>query len=109
MQIQLPAHIEASVIAALQAGEYDRVADEIAAAIRDNAATVTPSVESRAKREIPRIPDSVTIDELAREQGIGPIKDFRDLKADFWPEGETTEAFLAAIRDARNDAEPFVR
>lgn len=40
------------------------------------------------------MPSHVEVDELAAQQGVHPIGDFRDLRADFWPNGETAASFL---------------
>ncbi len=39
---------------------------------------------------------------MAAAQGVGPIQDFRELEADFWPEGESMEDFLSSINEIRN-------
>jgi len=38
-----------------------------------------------------------TIEQLAAEQGTGPIEEAALLCGDFWPEEDSTEEFLAAI------------
>jgi hypothetical protein len=38
-----------------------------------------------------------TLEELAEEQGVQPVERMEDLASDFWPEGESVDAFLAAI------------
>jgi hypothetical protein len=38
-----------------------------------------------------------TVDQLAAEQGTGPIEDPALLCGDFWPEEDPAEEFLAAI------------
>jgi hypothetical protein len=38
-----------------------------------------------------------TVDQLAAEQGTGPIEDPALLRGDFWPEEESAEDFLAAV------------
>jgi hypothetical protein len=38
-----------------------------------------------------------TVDQLAAEQGTGPIEDASLLRGDFWREEEQAEAFLAAV------------
>ena len=42
-----------------------------------------------------------TVEELMREQGVGPIKDPRELLGDFWPEDEPIELFLEALHEWR--------
>lgn len=38
---------------------------------------------------------------LAALQGVKPVKDFNDLLGDFWPEEETADEFIAAVREWR--------
>ena len=45
-----------------------------------------------------------TLQELIEEQGVKPIDNLDNLKADFWPENETIESFLAYTRREREDA-----
>jgi hypothetical protein len=40
-------------------------------------------------------------EELAAEQGVKPIASIDDLRADFWPEDESIDEFLAAVREWR--------
>jgi hypothetical protein len=42
--------------------------------------------------------DLPTLDELAEEQGIEPVARIEDLAGGFWPEDESIDDFLAAIR-----------
>jgi hypothetical protein len=42
-----------------------------------------------------------TAEELATAQGVRQAADPRDLKADFWPETETADDIVAAIRALR--------
>ena len=39
--------------------------------------------------------------ELAREQGVLPIRNFDDLLGDFWPEDESVDEFIEEIRALR--------
>jgi len=45
--------------------------------------------------------DLPTLDELAAERGVEPFERVEDLVADFWPEDESVDDFLAAI-ESRN-------
>ncbi len=40
---------------------------------------------------------------LATEQGVRPVTDFDDLLGDFWPEDETADEFVAAVRRWRSE------
>ncbi len=42
-----------------------------------------------------------SIEQLAAEQGTGPISDVSVLHGDFWPEDESIEDFLAALYEWR--------
>ena len=44
-----------------------------------------------------------TIEELAAEQGVKPVTDLKSLVADFWPEDETADDFIAAVRAWRRE------
>lgn len=68
------------------------------------------SAWDRAMREGRLVPYSVfasqprkTLEELAREQGVKPITDPDTLRGDFWPEDETADEFIAAIRELRRE------
>jgi hypothetical protein len=47
-----------------------------------------------------------TFEELAAQQGKGPVKDPRTLIGDFWPEDEPIEDFLAALHEWRGHNKP---
>jgi hypothetical protein len=40
---------------------------------------------------------------LATEQGVRPITDYDDLLGDFWPEDETADEFVSAVRQWRQE------
>ena len=40
---------------------------------------------------------------LAAQQGVEPIGDPTDLAGDFWPEDETADEFVAAVREWRRE------
>jgi hypothetical protein len=44
-----------------------------------------------------------TLSELAVEQGVRPVRNFDDLLGDFWPEDETADQFIAAVRQWRDE------
>jgi hypothetical protein len=39
--------------------------------------------------------------ELARQQGVEPIRNIKDLQGDFWPEDESVDDFLAWVKEIR--------
>jgi hypothetical protein len=40
---------------------------------------------------------------LAAEQGVQPVTDFDNLLGDFWPEDETADDFIVAVRSWRRE------
>lgn len=45
------------------------------------------------------------LDTLADAQGVAPIEDIEQLVADFWPEDETIEEFMATLRRWRDEGD----
>ena len=43
------------------------------------------------------------LEQLAAEEGTAPIENPNDLVADFWPEDETADEIVAAIRTLRRE------
>jgi hypothetical protein len=41
--------------------------------------------------------------ELARRQGVEPIRSIEDLRGDFWPEKDSVDEFLSWVRSIRHD------
>lgn len=41
--------------------------------------------------------------ELARRQGVAPIRNIEDLRGDFWPEEDNADEFLSWVRTIRQD------
>ncbi|MGB8510823.1 MAG: hypothetical protein WCD76_20795 [Pyrinomonadaceae bacterium] len=39
--------------------------------------------------------------ELAKQQGVKPVGDIKELQGDFWPEEESVDEFLTWVRDTR--------
>ncbi|HEX8650451.1 MAG TPA: hypothetical protein VF708_06395 [Pyrinomonadaceae bacterium] len=44
--------------------------------------------------------------ELAKQQGVKPIRNMDKLKGDFWPEEESIDDFLSWLRDLRQNDNP---
>ena len=44
--------------------------------------------------------------DLAADQEVEPADDFDGLLGDFWPENESTDEFIAALRRWRHDEGP---
>jgi hypothetical protein len=102
MHIELNENTEKLLKMVLATGRYDSV-DEIIA----DAAGVLQMYPSSPT--IQRMPEHVDIDDLAAEQGIGFVTDFRDLKADFFPPNETTNEFLSFLHADNHHDVPRVR
>lgn len=52
-------------------------------------------------REEPRQQARARAWELAKRQGVRPIRDIKELQEDFWPEDESVDEFLAWVRATR--------
>ena len=44
----------------------------------------------------------LSIDELARVQGVAPVRDPETLWGDFWPENDSIEAFVKTLHAERH-------
>ena len=53
--------------------------------------------------EMPSFEAPVGIEELASVQGVSPVANFDELLGDFWPEDESPDEFIAAVRDWRRE------
>jgi hypothetical protein len=49
-----------------------------------------------------KLPTPLTLDALARQQGVQPIVSADELRADIWESDEELDAFLAEVRRARD-------
>lgn len=71
-------------------------------AVLDQAVSLPDGTPVRI--EVERIDGDVwrgkSVEELAREQGVQPVKNLDDLAGD-WPEDESVDEFLALIRRSR--------
>lgn len=86
MQIEVSSETIQLLEAAMAAGRFASMDECIA------------SLAKRARNgHMPR----PSVDQLATEQDVGPIGDFRKLKADFWPDNESVDEFLQAIQSRR--------
>ena len=59
--------------------------------------------EAQADEEESRKQAHARIWELARQQGVEPIRSIKDLQGDFWPEEESVDDFLAWVREIRQE------
>lgn len=90
MNIEITGDAEKFVQHALASGQFKSV-DEIIASFAG----------LHGDKPLASMEDHIDVDELAATQGVGPIQDARDLKADFWPEDESVDDFLKGIKDRR--------
>jgi len=106
MQIEITGETEKLILSALTSGKYAS-ANEFITVILSRATTdkqpgeKTDAKLSSRRQEINEIPEHIDMDELAATQGVSLVEDFRKLKADFWPEGESVDDFLAGVRAHR--------
>ena len=49
--------------------------------------------------------ETIDIHQVAARQGVGPLTDIDALSGDFWPEDESADDFVAAVRQWRRDQE----
>jgi hypothetical protein len=66
---------------------------------RDASPPAVPVFSSGSRRHI-------DVQALARQQGVEPIQDPDVLRGDFWPEDESIDDFLQALRASRRDEMP---
>jgi hypothetical protein len=92
MQIEITGETERLIQAALASGQYASAEQFIAAMaqhFRADEKTTKPLAEH------------IDVAALADAQGIGPVQDYRELVADFWPKDESTDEFLAFLGEIR--------
>jgi hypothetical protein len=85
--------------------ELERRLGEAASRSGENVAEHARRVlEAHALGVEDRIPEGPQdIEELARRQGVKPVTDPDQLLGDFWPEDETCDDFIAALREWRRE------
>ncbi len=99
MQIEITGETERLIQAALATGEF--------ASVEEFIATMARHVQPKSTvTELPDTPKHVDVDTLATQQGVGPIADYRNLKADFWPEACSVDDFVGQIRTLREQGVP---
>lgn len=94
MLIEITGELETKVKEAMAAGEFATPQALLVYWLNDMA--LTQSLTSPVGMPVKLDPDA-----LAAKQGIGPVTDFRQMKFDDWPEGESVEDFLAGIYELR--------
>lgn len=99
MQIQVSGETERMIQAALASGRFASAEEFIAAMARDY----------RPTDDLQVMPKHIELETLAAAQGVGPIVDFRSLKASFWQDNEPTDQFINDIRRVREHDVPRIR
>ncbi len=94
MNIEITGETEQLIRAAIAAGRYASAEEVIVEMVKRYKDVTSHSILPMPKR--------IDLDAMAAAQGVGPIQDFRELEADFWPEGESMEDFLSSINEIRN-------
>lgn len=108
MNIELSKETESLVAAAVAKGRFESVEAFLTAvtseflkkSARPNQEAPTDSdelssdAEEERKRSWEEFEKTIDLDELARQQGVGPIQDSSSLRFDDWPEDDTVEDFL---------------
>jgi hypothetical protein len=93
LTIQLPPELHAR-LATVAASNGQNVADYAVGVLAANVAA----------SDLPRMPEGPQdLVELARQQGAPLSVRFEDLIGDFWPEDETCDEFIAAVREWRRE------
>jgi len=59
--------------------------------------------DEEREEEAPLFEQQTDIEQLAVEQGVGPVTDFESLLGDFWPEDESADEFIAQVRAWRRE------
>lgn len=94
MHIENTGETERLIKAALAAGQFASAEEFIAAMIQAYRST-------EVKRQLQLLRTHVDVGTLAKEQGIEPVKEMRDLNGNFWEEGESVDAFIGDLRKLR--------
>jgi hypothetical protein len=102
MQIEITGEAEKLVQAALASGRYTSAEEFIAAMARRLH-------NEGSDGQFGELPKHIDIDTLAAAQGMGPVRDYRDLNADFWPQDESIDAFVGELRALREQDLPRTR
>lgn len=72
-----------------------------AARRRGSEVIAVSEIEREEEREEARRRAHARVWELAKQQGVEPIRSIEDLKGDFWPEEESVDEFLEWVRAIR--------
>lgn len=74
--------------------------NEVAKMRKTNERDKTHETEAHSDSQVN--PQHARAWELARQQGVKPIKSIKELQGDFWPEEESVDKFLELVRSIRH-------
>ncbi|MDA8563181.1 hypothetical protein N9L06_01890 [Mariniblastus sp.] len=94
MEIRLPPEIEQSILAAFNAGDFERVANQLAEAVLKSNPVIIGT-------DIADIQENVDIEGLA--QHVAPFDATAKIDVDCWPADESTNEFLTFVDTHRNE------
>ena len=103
MQIEINGETEKLILSAIEAGDFAS-AEEFIAAIAKRY-----SNERADSAEFHTLAKNITVDELALQQRVGVLNDFRSLNSDFWPDGESVNDFIHSAKSQREHDVPRAR
>ncbi|MEZ6063975.1 MAG: hypothetical protein R3C19_26825 [Planctomycetaceae bacterium] len=108
----LPPDCEESLRQLVADGAFRTLDEALREAMRLLVQSVQDSHDAEAEaRESgqPLFPDRIDIDELARQQGVGPVTDISSLVGDFAPDEENVDEWLQELRMLRKGKVPETR
>lgn len=103
MEIPLSSQIEEDIMKSALAGDYVSVAKQLADAILSERPQITPSARNEPadqlrKKSWREFHSCRSVEDIANEQGIGPVGNSDDLQFPDWPEDESVDDFIAAAK-----------
>jgi len=102
MQIEVTGEAEKLLRDALASGRFASASEFIAAMARG-------ATERQRAPHSQEMSDTIDLQLLADQQGVGPVKDFRELQASFCPQDEAADGFLEAIHEVTAASQPSIR
>ncbi|GAA4463868.1 hypothetical protein [Novipirellula rosea] len=107
MTLEIPSEYEGVLNDAVASGAFatpqDALRHALATFAKERASNTGQQFPDTPPRPIRQMPKTTDVEELARKQGVQPLKDFRQLEASFWPADESVDDFIQAIREGRQD------
>ncbi|QDV81352.1 hypothetical protein [Planctomycetes bacterium TBK1r] len=108
MEISLSNQTEQDIIKLAEAGDYVSAAKQLADAILNERPKLKPSSREHAVEQLRKdayrsqswqeFNTFKSAEEIAEEQGIGPVQDADDLVFPHWPKDESVDDFIAAAK-----------